>query len=285
MNSNDKSQRRKAIVHAVLVTLVVLVGTARFIRADYYSVFLCILTLLLFNIPVKVDRKFNVSLPMELEIIILLFIFAAEILGEIGSFYTYISWWDTMLHTINGFLMAAIGFALIDILNNSPKFHFNLSPVFVVVVAFCFSMTVGVVWEFFEFGMDVLVSTDMQKDKFITSISSVALNPDGVNSQIAVKNIKETVLVLENGETFTIENGYLDVGIYDTMKDMLVNCIGAVVFSAIGYFYLIGRNKGIFASKFIPQMKTPEQIAADAAEDAAIKARIDERRAKRKMHK
>ena len=70
-----------------------------------------------------------------------------------------------MLHTTNGFLMGAIGFALIDILNKSPNFHISLSPVFVAVVALCISMTVGVLWEFFEFGMDTLFSTDMQKDK------------------------------------------------------------------------------------------------------------------------
>jgi len=285
MEKKDRSQNKKAVIHTILVVLVVGLGIARFIGRDYYAVFLCVLTLLLFNIPVIVDRKFNVSLPMELEIIILLFIFAAEILGEIGSFYTYIPWWDTMLHTINGFLMAAIGFALIDILNNSPKFHFNLSPLFVALVAFCFSMTVGVVWEFFEYFMDVIAVTDMQKDRFVKTISSVALNPDGVNSQIVINGIESTLLNLEDGSTYLIEGGYLDIGIHDTMKDMLVNCIGAVVFSTIGYLYLIGRNKGIFARRFIPQMKTPEEIARTAAEDEAVKERIRQRRAKRRSRK
>ncbi len=251
--------KRKSVVEIILSVMVVLVLVARFLRADYYSVFLCLLTLLLFNIPAFVDKKLNISLPKELEIIILLFIFSAEILGEIGSFYTHIHWWDTMLHTVNGFLMAAIGFALIDILNNSPKFHFNLSPLFVAFVAFCFSMTVGVVWEFFEFSADMLTSTDMQKDWMMTEISSVMLNPSGLNDEVVLKDITSTVVHYADGSTYVIEGGYLDVGVVDTMKDLIVNCIGAVVFSIIGYFYIIGRNKGVFAKKFIPQLKETDK--------------------------
>ncbi len=255
-------QKKRGAIYIVLTVLVVGTLVARLLDGDYYAVFLCVLTLLLFNIPRFVDRRFNVELPNALETIILLFIFAAEILGEIGSFYTYIPWWDTMLHTINGFLMAAIGFALIDILNNSPKFHISLSPIFVAFVAFCFSMTVGVVWEFFEFGMDVFTATDMQKDGIVNSISSVALNPSGRNDPIRITGITETIIrYAEQGTPaeYVIRGGYLDIGIADTMKDMIVNCIGAVVFSIIGYLYIIGRNKGIFAEKFIPQMRTAEE--------------------------
>lgn len=267
MDTTDKGLRKRLYIRIILTIFVVGILIARFLRGDFYTVFLCVLTLLLFEIPAFVNRKLNIKLPDALEIIILLFIFSAEILGEIGSFYTYIPWWDTMLHTINGFLMAAIGFALIDILNNHPKFHINLSPVFVGFVAFCFSMTVGVVWEFFEFGMDVFFMTDTQKDFIVNSISSVALNPEGINDPIKLAGIKSTVITYtENGQAlqYVIPNGYLDTGIGDTMKDLIVNCIGAIVFSIIGYFYIIGRNSGVFARKFIPQMKTKEEIKADS---------------------
>ena len=256
--------KSKSIVNLVLSIIVALVMVARFLRADYYSVFLCLLTLLLFNIPQFVNKKLHVSLPKELEAIILLFIFSAEILGEIGSFYTHIPWWDTMLHTINGFLMAAIGFALIDILNNSPKFHITMSPMFVAFVAFCFSMTVGVVWEFFEFSMDYFTLTDMQKDRMVTDISSVLINPTGLNDEIIIRGIQSTTVTLADGSTHVIEGGYLDIGIIDTMKDLLVNLIGAVVFSVIGYFYIIGRNNGVFAKKFIPQLQEKENSADKA---------------------
>ncbi len=264
MNGKLKAHiKSKSLVNIILSVIVAIVMVARFLHADYYSVFLCILTLLLFNIPLFVDKRLHISLPKELEAIILLFIFSAEILGEIGSFYTHIPWWDTMLHTINGFLMAAIGFALIDILNNSPKFHFNMSPLFVAFVAFCFSMTVGVVWEFFEFFMDYFTLTDMQKDRMVMDISSVLLNPTGLNDEIVIKGIESTTLTLSDGSTYVIEGGYLDIGIIDTMKDMFVNLIGAVVFSIIGYFYIIGRNNGVFAKKFIPQLKEKDNKSED----------------------
>ncbi len=252
-------REKRGLVTVILSLIVIAIAVARFLRRDYEPVFLCGLTLLLFNIPVWANKYLKVTLPRELELTILFFIFAAEILGEIGSFYTHIKWWDTMLHTLNGFLMAAIGFALIDILNNSPRFHINLSPLFVAVVAFCFSMTVGVVWEFFEFSMDQFFGLDMQKDRIITQIATVALDPNGLNKVMTIPNITETVILSGGAEICRIPGGYLDVGIIDTMKDLIVNLVGAVVFSFIGYFYIIGRNKGVFASKFIPQFHPEEK--------------------------
>ncbi len=251
-------KKNRGVFNLVLSSFVILVLVNRVLRADYHSAFICIMALLLFNIPVLAYKYLKVSLPKELEITILLFILGGTVLGEVGNFYTHIRWWDTMLHTVNGFLMAAIGFALIDILNNSPNFHINLSPLFVAVVAFCVSMTVGVLWEFFEFGMDSFIGMDMQKDRIISEIGSVALHPDGLNEVVRIPNITSTAL-LKNGETiYVIEGGYLDIGLIDTMKDLFVNFIGAVVFSTIGYFYIIGRSKGVFASKFIPKYKQNE---------------------------
>lgn len=97
--------------------------------------------------------------------------------GEISEFYLLFPFWDTVLHTINGFLAAAIGFSLVDLLNRSEKAVFSLSPLFMAIVAFCFSMTIGVVWEFFEFGMDQIGGLDMQKDTVIHTIRSVTLDP------------------------------------------------------------------------------------------------------------
>ena len=255
--------KKTAVIYVVLRILVIAVMILQFFHGNYNNVFLCILTLILFMIPTVVDTKLNIKLPSALEIIILLFIFAAEILGEIQSFYTFIPNWDTMLHTINGFLMAAIGFSMIDILNRSPRFHISMSPMFVAFVAFCFSMTVGVIWEFFEYSMDSIFLTDMQKDWLVSAVSSVKLNEEGINTPVIIKNITETVINgTVNGEpvSFKVEGGYLDIGIIDTMKDLIVNCIGAVAFSVLGVFYLKNREKGSVAEKFIPQMKTEEEI-------------------------
>ena len=276
--------KKRSVIHSFLSMIVLAVLVARFVRADYYSVFLCVLTLALFYIPAFVDRTFKVKLSPVLQTIILLFIFAAEILGEIGNFYTRIPWWDTMLHTLNGFLMAAIGFAMIDILNSSPRFHISLSPIFVAFVAFCFSMTVGVLWEFFEFGMDSLAATDMQKDRIISEVSSVTLHPGGMNDPITLTDIDKTVIYSSNSnDPYTISGGYLDIGVNDTMKDLIVNLIGAVMFSVIGYFYIIGRNKGFFAKSFIPQLKTKEEIEEAEKEILLEKKQVEERKCKDKL--
>lgn len=208
---------------------------------NYESTFLCILTLALFLLPAFISRTFKIELPTLLENIVLIFIFAAEVLGELGDYYIKYPLWDTALHTVTGFLAAAVGLSLIDILNRSERIKFNLSPLFVALVSFCFSMTIGVLWEFLEFGADMLLHTDMQKDMVITAISSVALNPEATNTAIKISGITETYV---NGQPLGIA-GYLDIGLIDTMKDMFVNFIGAVIFSVFGYFYAkyTGKNR------------------------------------------
>lgn len=242
--------KKRTTVELVLIALVVLSVVRQFFLGSYHNMFLGILTLILFMIPELIEKKVGVVIPTGLKSIILIFIFAAEILGEINAFYIKIPIWDTILHTTNGFLMAAIGFALIDLFNRSERFSLKMSPYFVAFTAFCFSMTVGVVWEFFEFGMDWFFHTDMQKDWILPTISSVKLDPAGANNPIRVT--VESVVI--NGEEWNL-GGYLDIGIVDTMKDLIVNFIGAVVFSVIGIVYLKQRGKGKLASALIPQIK------------------------------
>lgn len=245
-----KSEGKRTKLEIVLMVLVLLSIVRQFFLGNYHNMFLGILTLILFSIPKLIEKKLGVSIPAGLQAVILIFIFSAEILGEINAFYVKIPIWDTMLHTTNGFLMAAIGFALIDIFNQSEKFSIKMSPYFVAFVAFCFSMTVGVVWEFFEFGMDWFFQTDMQKDWILPAISSVKLNPEGAN--VPIKIAIDSVVI--NGQEWNL-GGYLDVGIVDTMKDLMVNFVGAVVFSMIGILYLKQRGKGKLAASLIPQVK------------------------------
>ena len=262
--------RRKqtvAVVYIALRVLVIAVMVAQFFNGDFESVFLCALTLVLFLLPTVFERTLMIDLPNTLEIIIMLFIFAAEILGEISSFYTTFKHWDTILHTLNGFLCAAIGFALVDMLNRTERFSLSLSPVFMSIVAFCFSMTIGVLWEFFECGMDQLMMLDMQKDTVVNSISSVMLDPSGRNNRVAIENIVETIVITADGQQIPLGlGGYLDIGILDTMKDLFVNFVGAAVFSIIGYFYVKSRGQGKFASRFIPKVVEAQPEDADPKE-------------------
>ncbi len=243
-----KKQNGTFKMYLVLRLLVILSAISAFVQGRYEYVFICILCWILFLVPSFLERKLKIELPSTLEKIILLFAYAAEIMGELQAFYTRVPWWDTMLHTLNGFLCAAIGFALVDILNTKQDKDFHLSPFYLAVVAFCFSMTVGVMWEFFEFGMDVFFQLDMQKDTILTGISSVMLDPTGGQTPVIISGITDMSI---NGESLGL-GGYLDIGLYDTMKDLLVNLIGAVVFSVIGYFYVKSRGQNTFASEFIP---------------------------------
>ena len=278
-----REHKSSFVVYMVLRIMVILMMILQIFNKNYENVFLCILTLLLFIVPSFIQVNLKIELPTALEITILVFIFAAEILGEIQAYYIKFPFWDTVLHTINGFLMAAIGFALADILNRSKKISFQLSPAFLAIVAFCFSMTIGVIWEFFECGMDLFFGFDMQKDTIVNSISSVMLDPTGGNTPTAIHNITD---VMVNGKSLGL-GGYLDLGLLDTMKDLFVNFIGAVVFSVIGYFYVKSRGQGKFAKRFIPRLKNKsadflEQARQELAESQEEKAEADSKRVERK---
>lgn len=226
------------IVYTVMRLLVIVIAILQFLNKNYEQVFFCILTLALMIVPSFVQATFKIEMPTTLEIILLLFIFAAEILGEMNHYYLKISWWDTMLHTLSGFISAGIGFSLVNLLNDDERLQFNLSPLFLVIVAFCFSMTIGVIWEFFEFGIDQILLLDSQKDTIIHSIHSVDLLTNGQTGHI--NNITSVIV---NGQTLPFE-GYLDIGLIDTMQDLMVNFVGAFVFSIIGFFSLKFKNKG-----------------------------------------
>ncbi len=252
--------RPSLIVYMILRVLIILAAVRAVFRGEYENVFLCILSLVLLLLPSILSHRLDVKLPSALEIVILLFIFAAEILGEINSFYVRVPHWDTMLHTINGFLCAAVGFAMVDLMNRNDRFSLRLSPKYLAISAFCFSMTVGVIWEFFEFGMDHLWGLDMQKDTVLTAIHSVALDPTNSNITVHIRDIADVIIVHSDGTQEALGvGGYLDVGIVDTMKDLWVNLIGAVVFSVIGYIAMRHTEKHSFASQFIPEVMTREK--------------------------
>lgn len=262
MQMERREHKSSFWVYLILRAMVVIVMILQFFNRNYENVFFCLLTLFLLVIPSFIQVEFRIEIPTTLEIIILLFIFAAEILGEIHAFYVKIPLWDTLLHTMNGFLAAAIGFSLVDILNRNKRLEFHLSPLFMVLVAFCFSMTIGMVWEFFEFFMDSFFNMDMQKDTVIHAIHSVMLDPSMSNRVYTISSINE---VLINGNVLPV-NGYIDIGLIDTMMDLIVNFVGAFIFSVFGFFYLKKRGRGTFVKRFIPRIK-------DKSKDYLLKLR------------
>ncbi len=244
-------------VYILLRTSIILVMIAQILNKDWQNAALCVFTLFLFTVPSFIEKNWHIDIPNTLEVIILVFIYAAEILGEIRAFYVKVPGWDTALHTITGFLSAAVGFSLVDIINRNENTKLYLSPIYVAVASFCFSMTIGVIWEFFEFSADMLFNLDMQKDTIVHSIHSVMLDPTNSNKAVTIAGITE---VSVNGQDLG-RGGYLDIGLIDTMKDLFVNLIGALVFSIIGFFYIKGRGNGRFAKRFMPTLVSKKENA------------------------
>ena len=260
-----KRDKKAFAVFLVLRFLVLLVLVRSIFLSQWESVFTCTLTLVLLFVPSMLEKGLKIEVPTTLEIITYIFVFSAEILGEIECYYMKYPHWDTMLHTVNGFMFAAFGFALVDIFNRHGRFTFKLSAVFCALVAFCFSMTVGVMWEFFEFASDELMHLDMQKDSIVYSVNTVKLDPESANNVIRIKDIISTDIHTETG-TVTVD-GYIDVGLRDTMKDLFVNFVGAVVFSYIGYVYVKHRGRGRFAPSFIPTLSEESEGEQTTDED------------------
>ena len=247
-----ETKRSSLAIYLILRFLVVICMILQIIRGDLNNALLCLLSLVLLFAPLFIQNKYEITLPDSLEISIYLFIFSAEILGEINNFYGIIPHWDTCLHTINGFLATAVGFSLVDLLNKNSK-DIKLSPFYLWLVAFCFSMTIGILWEFFEYGGDKLMKFDMQKDTLITNVSSVYLNPDNENKPVVVDNIGKTEIFDKDGKLlYVIDGGYLDIGLNDTMKDLFVNFIGALVFSFFAYIGLKNNKRSSVVKNFVP---------------------------------
>lgn len=244
--------------YVVLRFIVILILIRCILRGDIESAFVCVLVLVIYLLPQFVENRLNIDIPTTLEVVIFVFVFAAEILGELQSYFIKYSNWDTILHTSSGFLCAAVGFSLVDLLNRSDNAKVQLSPGYLAITAFCFSMTIGILWEFIEFSADRLFLLDMQKDTIVNRISSVSLDPTNSNISITVKGIKDVILVTDSGEQALGLGGFLDIGLYDTMEDLFVNFVGAVVFSVVAFFECKSEKRPLTTALTLRRKKKPQ---------------------------
>lgn len=244
--------------YVVLRFIVILILIRCILRGDIESAFVCVLVLVIYLLPQFVENRLNIDIPTTLEVVIFVFVFAAEILGELQSYFIKYSNWDTILHTSSGFLCAAVGFSLVDLLNRSDNVKVQLSPGYLAITAFCFSMTIGILWEFIEFSADRLFLLDMQKDTIVNQISSVSLDPTNSNISITVKGIKDVILVTDSGEQALGLGGFLDIGLYDTMEDLFVDFVGAVVFSVVAFFECKSEKRPLTTALTLRRKKKPQ---------------------------
>ena len=247
----NKKSKKLFTIFLILRVLVVYSAIREIAMGNYTNTFFCLVALVLFTMPAIIEDTLKIEFPTIMEVSIYLFIYAAWILGELNSFYELFPYWDTMLHTINGFLCAGLGFSFIDILNKKST-KFNLSPLYLAIASLCFSVTVGVMWEFFEFSMDRIFLSDMQKDEIVETVSTVTLDETKSNKPVRIRDIDKTIIINKNGEKTEI-NGYLDIGLYDTTEDLFVNFVGAFIFSVFGFFYVYNRDDKAFIKHFIPK--------------------------------
>lgn len=244
--------------YVVLRFIVILILIRCILRGDIESAFVCVLVLVIYLLPQFVENRLNIDIPATLEVVIFVFVFAAEILGELQSYFIKYSNWDTILHTSSGFLCAAVGFSLVDLLNRSDNVKVQLSPGYLAITDFCFSMTIGILWELIEFSADRLFLLDMQKDTIVNQISSVSLDPTNSNISITVKGIKDVILVTDSGEQALGLGGFLDIGLYDTMEDLFVNFVGAVVFSVAAFFECKSEKRPLTTALTLRRKKKPQ---------------------------
>ncbi|AFL98975.1 hypothetical protein Desde_0515 [Desulfitobacterium dehalogenans ATCC 51507] len=174
------------------------------VKGDYTLMLLqCIFGTLALLLPSFIAKRFKIVIPSGMIVAYAVFLYCAIYLGEVRSFYYKVPHWDTILHTFSGAMLGALGLTLISFLNNTDRIPVYLSPLFVAIFTFCFAVALGVVWEIYEFTIDSLFLTNMQK--------------------------------------YALENGTPLIGqaaLADTMKDLIVDCIGALAFSVFGYISL-----------------------------------------------
>lgn len=169
-----------------------------------------ILTLIMFLLPDIYSKWTKIYIPTLLKFIILIFIFLSMYLGEIHAYFYRYSWWDSMLHAISAMFWGFIGFILIHTMNKNKNIDNLLSPSFIALFTFCFALSVSVFWEIFEFFVDAGLGYNMQKSRDLHIITGVM----------------DTRL-----------------GLLDTMRDIIVDAVGALIFAIVSYRYVKLKRK------------------------------------------
>ena len=227
-----KKNPKTYVLYCVLRFLVILTLGYHLFMQNYKYVATCLLVLILMLLPSIVGVHLHIVIPALFLSVVYLFIFLAEILGDVNNLYSIIPSWDVILHTISGFFITAFGLSIIYVAHHGEV---DLSPMYMVVMSLCVSLAIGAAWEFFEVSGDLLMGNDSQKDTIVTTIHSDMLDGVSLGEVETITDIDYTIIVMEEGETMVIEDGYLDIGLYDTMEDMMCALIGSLVFVVWGY--------------------------------------------------
>lgn len=216
-STTPHARGRAEAIHRYLVIFLHLVMGVELLAVIYEGhwvhVFLLLAISTITLMPIVLGRRLQIHIPAEFQILTIVFVFAALFLGEIHRYYDRWWWWDIALHASSGLLLGIFGFLLVYVLNENERAQLSMRPRFVALFAFLFAVAVGALWEIFEFAMDSLAGTNMQKPML--------------------------------GD---------DSGLTDTMWDLIVDAIGALIISLLGWWYLVRRERSfieVWIDKFI----------------------------------
>jgi hypothetical protein len=259
-----KHFKRKFALYAITRIIFILVGIISALYEDYLTAFLCACALVVFLLPAFLYNKFNIKVPIALELSAVIFTFMCVVGGEIGHLYAHFPLWDKILHTFSGFLIAAIGLAFAEFFTKRKGSLLRLTPLFAVFFAFFFALGVEVVWEVLEYIIDTLTgTTDMQADYFINAFTSKKAGGETNPVPIIVNGIESVLITLENGETVLLP-GYIDIGLADTMHDLIVGAAGALLFCTIEFIALTKHDRRMrrISESFVPKQQESREEAA-----------------------
>lgn len=167
------------LIYRILVLLALVLSVLYF---DFLNILLSMLTLFLTFLPTIVKRRWHIHYPTEFEFVIMTFIFCSIVLGSIGSFYDHFPWWDIFLHTLSGVIIALIGFSMVYILNRGSIRKVSLSHSFVALFAFSFAISIGALWEIYEYSVDQLLGWNMQRSGLNDTMADLIVDTIGAFS-------------------------------------------------------------------------------------------------------
>lgn len=177
----DETETHKYLLfisYSIKLILIIAIISAIFTK-QYITLFFSILTLFLGVLPSLLQKNYKINLPLEFELIILIFIFSTLYLGEVSGYYEIYWWWDIMLHTLSGIIIGMIGFLIVYILNSQKKIHLHLTPIFIAIITFSFAVSIGVIWEIFEYFMDIIFGLNMQRSGLVDTMGDLIVDSIG----------------------------------------------------------------------------------------------------------
>ncbi|MBS4899344.1 MAG: hypothetical protein KHZ87_01030 [Clostridiales bacterium] len=236
VRSNLSESRASFFVYLAVNMITICFAILSIIRSNPGHFFLCLTSIGLYTLPTLIPTIFRMYVPPLFRAILYLFILSSQTLGELAHFYIYVPFWDTSLHILSGFLCAAYGLALVYLLNRDKKIELNIF--FLLLASMGITMLIAAGWEIFEFSMDHFGLFDMQKDYIVPQISSVKLGLTEQGEPLRIFNISRTIVETADGRSIVIDGGYLDIGITDTMKDLINNFLGGFAFCILAFLAL-----------------------------------------------